>query len=254
MLIPDFRFMTGLRTIVVASALLAGTAACPASEQVGAGSRNSPSGFSSGLLLAQSGDVEIYYDGRGRQVIVDAYTGEILAIRPRGGRELNRPKRRPAHPERYYLDDPEDMERLRRDQSGMDEYTEAYPAYPGDGFPDAPEDDLGGWTDPVERSARGEGLTLPDEQSEILVEPGNPATIEPPVTSAARKEVAELQVLLDRKAASPGVIDGHFGSNVDKGLAVYGEVTGVVLRSTDAAGIKKALADSGGDAFVDYTI
>ena len=34
----------------------------------------------SGLKLAQAGDVEIYYDGRGRQVIVDTYTGEILAI------------------------------------------------------------------------------------------------------------------------------------------------------------------------------
>ena len=37
-----------------------------------------------GSRLAQSGEVEIYYDERGRRIIVDAYTGEVLAIeRPR---------------------------------------------------------------------------------------------------------------------------------------------------------------------------
>src|SRR4051812_28180476 len=36
------------------------------------------------LRLAQSGDVEIYYDEYGRRVIVDAYTGEVLGVeRPR---------------------------------------------------------------------------------------------------------------------------------------------------------------------------
>ena len=81
-----------------------------------------------------------------------------------------------------------------------------------------------------------------------------PATIEPPVTSKARIEVAEIQVLLDRTGISPGVIDGHFGGNVDKGLAAYRQLTGQVLRSTDQEGIRKALAESGGDAFTSYTI
>src|SRR5262245_51068606 len=36
------------------------------------------------LQLAQSGDVEIYYDQYGRRVIVDAFTGEVLGVeRPR---------------------------------------------------------------------------------------------------------------------------------------------------------------------------
>ena len=63
-----------------------------------------------------------------------------------------------------------------------------------------------------------------------------------------------LQVLLDRSGASPGVIDGHFGSNVDKALAAYREITGSNLQSTDTDGIKKALAQTGGDAFTNYTI
>ena len=255
--------MVSMRMIIVATALVAGAASsdASASELTGAISRNSPPPVD--LRLTQAGDVEIYYDGRGRRVIVDPYTGEILAIQPR--RETRRELRRPAHPERYYLDDPQDMERLRRDQQGMppiDNDTEGYPAYPRDSFeqdspevfPGAPDDY---YDDPIqpypgERTARGE--SSPEEPSDIIVEPGNPATIEPPTTSAARKEVAELQVLLDRKAASPGVIDGHFGSNVDKGLAAFREVTGQTLRSTDAAGIKIALAETGGDAFIDYTI
>ena len=100
--------------------------------------------------------------------------------------------------------------------------------------------------------------SIPGEQQDVIVEPSGPvtapATIEPPVTSKARIEVAEIQILLDRKGISPGVIDGHFGGNVDKGLAAYRQLTGQVLRSTDSEGIKKALAESGGDAFTSYTI
>jgi lipoprotein-anchoring transpeptidase ErfK/SrfK len=61
-------------------------------------------------------------------------------------------------------------------------------------------------------------------------------------------------VLLDRGGASPGVIDGRFGSNVDKALAAYNEINGTNLKSTDAVGIQAALAQSGGDPFANYTI
>ena len=74
------------------------------------------------------------------------------------------------------------------------------------------------------------------------------------MTFSGRAEVAALQVLLDRKGASPGVIDGHFGSNVDKALAAYRDITGVNLHSTDTDAIKKALAETGGDAVTSYTI
>ena len=77
---------------------------------------------------------------------------------------------------------------------------------------------------------------------------------EPAVVFSGRGDVAGLQVLLDRKGASPGVIDGHFGSNVDKALAAYRDITGENLHSTDTEAIKKALAETGGDAFTTYTI
>ena len=81
---------------------------------------------------AQNGDVEVYYDGRGRRVIVDPYTGEILAVQPaRPMREYEPPRR-----ERYYDDDPEDMARLRRDQQRDLQLREPppEPAYPDDGY------------------------------------------------------------------------------------------------------------------------
>lgn len=61
-------------------------------------------------------------------------------------------------------------------------------------------------------------------------------------------------MLLDRGGASPGVIDGRFGSNVDKALAAYNQINNTNLKSTDSVGIQAALAQSGGDAFASYTI
>jgi lipoprotein-anchoring transpeptidase ErfK/SrfK len=81
-------------------------------------------------------------------------------------------------------------------------------------------------------------------------EPGAP----PALNFTAREDVAAIQVLMDRAGASPGVIDGKFGSNVDKALAAYNELTGQTLKSTDTAGIKAALAASGGDALGIYEI
>ena len=56
---------------------------------------------------------------------------------------------------------------------------------------------------------------------------------QPALSLGAREDVAALQILLDRAGASPGVIDGKFGSNVDKALAAYRRLTGKNLKSTD---------------------
>ncbi len=102
------------RQILVFSAFAAGLTSVGAFASERSGLAGSPASPKPGLQLAQAGDVEVYYDGRGRRVIVDAYTGEIIAIEPR--RPMRRPLRERANPERYYLDDPEDMARLRRDR------------------------------------------------------------------------------------------------------------------------------------------
>ena|SRR5690606_10771809 len=114
-----------LRRIIVLSAFAAGLssfsaqgAVLPAGEEVRPASRQA----AEAIQLAQFGDVEIYYDEFGRRVVVDAYTGEVISVeRPRRMeqrlRREDRRLRRDAmrgEQERYYLDDPEDMERLRR--------------------------------------------------------------------------------------------------------------------------------------------
>ena len=81
------------RHILVFSALAAGLTSVDAFASERSGLAGSPASPKPGLQLAQAGDVEVYYDGRGRRVLVDAYTGEIIAIEPRG--ERRRPMRRP---------------------------------------------------------------------------------------------------------------------------------------------------------------
>jgi lipoprotein-anchoring transpeptidase ErfK/SrfK len=75
-----------------------------------------------------------------------------------------------------------------------------------------------------------------------------------PAVAGAREDVAALQILLDRYGSSPGVIDGRFGSNVDRAIVAFRRITGKNLKSTDTALIKQLLAESGGDPFTTYTL
>ena len=34
------------------------------------------------LRLAQVGEIEVFYDGRGNRVLIDSYTGRVIAIQP----------------------------------------------------------------------------------------------------------------------------------------------------------------------------
>lgn len=95
-----------------------------------------------------------------------------------------------------------------------------------------------------------------DNDATASMPPSDAAALQPdaPMPAGVREEVAALQVLLDRGGASPGVIDGRFGSNVDKALVAYNGINDTNLRSTDAVGIQAALAGTGGDPFATYTI
>lgn len=259
-----------------------------------------------GLQVAQNGDYEVFYDGRGNRVIVDPYTGKVIAVQPpqtRFDRRALRQRERdrgfdepPPGSDRYYLDDPEDMARLRRrqlreergygapdDGVGIDDgygnddgsFGNETLNQPNDSFPPAPDrrDRYGNRpavapppaaaSKPIERKPLEEAAIQPATPADKAIEPG-PApeqpkigegtAVDPSLSLGAREDIAALQILLDRAGASPGVIDGRFGSNVDKALAAYAEITGARLKTTDAAGIKAELARTGGDAFANYTI
>lgn len=230
------------------------------------------------LRLAQFGDVEIYYDQYGRRVIVDAFTGEVLGVeRPRRSpaerralrrRELNRDPEFgtvipqddvPYRPRPYVRGRPVEEYPEYPLRAVPEEPEYGYPDAPQQAYPDAPLDPDGQGSimrAPVERQPLdsasadpGAGLGTGDsDQADV-----NGAD-QPAIKFGAREDVAALQVLLDRKGASSGVIDGRFGSNLDKALVAYRDITGENLHSTDAAKIKADLAASGGEAFISYTI
>lgn len=241
------------------------------------------------VQLAQVRDAEVYFDSRGNRVIVDSETGEIISVRPPDGptraerrRQLRREsRRRQLEEDQNFSDDPEidRYERRRYDpeyseRSLGDEFApdEQFPEDEprarrrSDSFPDAPAQEQPRRRQAQPRVVERQPLPAPGEPSdtEVIDEPAPPTgsiaepdaqpSISPPASSAVREDVAALQILLDRAGASPGVIDGRFGSNVDKALVNYRALTGQNLKSTDTAKIKEALAAGGGEPFTTYTI
>jgi lipoprotein-anchoring transpeptidase ErfK/SrfK len=250
-----------------------------------------------GIRVAQNGDYQVFYDGKGNRVIVDPATGKVIAVQPpqtrfdrRALRLENRQRqieRAAPDDDRYYLDDPEDMARLRRRQM-EDQRAYQYPEddggaydnaapgdYSADSFPPAPGR-VDRYGNPYPADPQQPGITAPQPVQrqplkEASIEPARPpqpdsatpsaeppasgkAALSPSLSLGAREDVAAFQVLLDRAGASPGAIDGRFGSNMDKALAAYREITGTNLKSTDTAAIKEALEKSGGPAFATYSI
>ncbi len=63
-----------------------------------------------------------------------------------------------------------------------------------------------------------------------------------------------MQVFLDRAGISPGVIDGHMGSNVTKAIYAYEQMTGEKLDPNNTDAILEQLRLSGGLPIVSYTI
>lgn len=228
------------------------------------------------VQLAQSrGDIQVFYDEYGRRVILDSFTGQVIAVEEPRQRNLSpweedrRAVRRAQPRDAYNLSDPYDRDRYIQ-ETGRDPYTgrpvargqqRGYDAYDNgsvDPYPLAREEDVYVERGGIERRPLGEGAydqpgvtgsTTPNQPLGQSIQPAIP-----PVASKATEEVAKLQVLLDRAGASPGVIDGHDGGNVRKALLAYEEMTGETLPIGNAQALDAALASSGGPAFVEYTI
>ena len=72
------------RISLLVPSLVAGllsTAAMASTPQGGLDGRSIVPPQADGIRLAQARDVEVYFDGDGNRVIVDAYTGEVIAHR-----------------------------------------------------------------------------------------------------------------------------------------------------------------------------
>ena len=203
---------------------------------------------------AQFRDAEVYYDARGNRVIVDAVTGEVVSTEPA---EPPRPRfqreRQPQWNDEAVYDDPE-LEQYERRRYQR--------AYPDDGYRQYPEEMYPAEPEQQPRMVEREPLPSvmqPDEAPSSntggsVIDLGKAPVTTPTIQSAIREDVAALQVLLDRVGASPGVIDGRFGSNVDRALENYRALTGQPLKSTDTLKIREELAATGGDPLTDYTI
>ncbi len=233
------------------------------------------------VQLAQAYDFDVYIDQYGREIIVDAATGEVVEIRPPVAGQ-----RRPAPPpprarefdgQVYDFTDPREVDRYRRDRSNGrgrnsaradDPYSQRFledvPVYEDRGGFDAPP--VYG-QEPIQR----EPLVAPSNPNDMASiprqdgmrdDPGLGGTQTPslPRDSAvvtpggSSEEVAGFQVLLDRAGASPGVIDGRTGDNVNKAIRAYREITGQTIKTYDAEWIKAELERTGGPAFQDYVI
>jgi lipoprotein-anchoring transpeptidase ErfK/SrfK len=251
-----------------------------------------------GVQLAQARQVEVYYDDFGRQVIVDAYTGQVIDVlpprhRPRAGygRSIVEGDIR-RYDDGYYSRDDDWGGRYDEDDDGYAPDDRAVPRYERriERRPAPPVE--------ARRSEPGftqtgpgvyEKVPAPRQNDQRDAEPAGPrvasqepnagtndapdySTLEPPAAQApARRDpfvqsapalgpiisteaVAQLQIALDRAGASPGVIDGKFGSNVRKALDAYKEIKGHELGAAHPDEIKKALDETGGPAFKNYTI
>lgn len=79
---------------------------------------------------------------------------------------------------------------------------------------------------------------------------------EPVITlkDKSKPEIVAIQVFLDRAGVSPGVIDGHMGSNVTKAIYAYEQMTGEKLDPNNTDAILEQLRLNGGLPVVSYTI
>lgn len=183
-------------------------------------------------------EVQVRYNRSGQRVLIDRY-GELVAIEV------------PA--ESYFNGE---MPAIDGDDQGVDPGSSAGldpdPQFSTGSIPEEvtreplPDDGM-----PQDQSASVDPNASGDPNSTGLTMPPLAAA---PINTKNKLEVAALQVLLDRGASSPGVIDGKNGSNVAKALAAWEQVNGEQLDPNNTEDILERLRLSGGLPINSYTI
>ncbi|MCY0147688.1 L,D-transpeptidase [Hoeflea sp. G2-23] len=189
--------------------------------------------------IPEAGTVRIVIDNQGRRLVIDRWNEVIGFEIPTWQYQQTEPR----------------GERRRHQRRQFDRFPEQ-PLPPRDDYattePQASIErrDLNPTTSSV-REQRDEEFRAPDVSAE-------PAPITTPKAAATPKltkaQVAALQVYLDRNGVSPGVIDGRMGSNVQKALNSWYEISGERIDPAKTDEIVTRLANSGGLAFTTYTI
>ncbi|MEO0547315.1 MAG: L,D-transpeptidase [Pseudomonadota bacterium] len=93
--------------------------------------------------------------------------------------------------------------------------------------------------------------SLPNESAPLQSVEPIPSLSKPPYGPT---RMMELQIVLDRAGFSPGVIDGKWGTNVEKALSAYGLAKGKQVDLRKPAQLAKALSKSGGAALTLHTL
>lgn len=194
-------------------------------------------------------------DPRGKRVLIDRY-GNVVATEMRSDRYFPRRPSRQGN-DGYYAD--EGYADQRYPDGGYDDrYAERgpvtgsiqqYGSVEREPLDDQPMPDAYG---------RSNSQSDTDYASIEQLPPANErsAPEEPVITlnNKSKPEIVALQVFLDRQGVSPGVIDGHMGSNVSKAIYAYQQMTGEKLDPNDTDGILEQLRMSGGLPVISYTI
>lgn len=221
--------------------------------------------YDPGEQIFNDGQVRVFIDPKGQRVTMDRH-GRIIAVEPVYEQPQIRGRRGYRGGGNWTLNGPVDG---GVPYDGFDDVPEDPNYYPA--APSAPEYDYNR-DGQIERSElppvgseHYDQASIPDYQPQNRsLQQGQPRgypdindmtpAVEMPKGSGAKAKIAAYQVLLDRAGASPGVIDGRFGSNVDKAAAAYSELTGRFINPQDEAAIQAELEATGGAPFKEYMI
>ncbi|MCX8280042.1 L,D-transpeptidase [Phyllobacterium sp. 0TCS1.6C] len=185
-----------------------------------------------------------YIDEYGRRVIVDR-RGRIVSIEEPDSRYDQGADYFPEPPQ-----DPYDTGAISNDPYPRGEPLPSEQDYGNvDRAPLPPADSGPGLYDPTNPQDN-----FGAQQEQIPAHPNPAPSVELPKGQGAKAKIAAIQVLLDRIGVSPGVIDGRKGGNVDKAVAAFEEMTGQQFDPLNEEGINASLEQTGGPAFVSYTI